>query len=367
MSTDLIVLDQKLPIININFDEVEKELQRLLTFYQGLAVTEETIKEAKEVQKKLAKLGKEINQRKIEIKKEMSAPITAFEERCKRLIAMVDEVNAPIKEGLQVFEDKRREEKADQVNQYIQLKIANAGLLPKYARLLTVDEKYLNVTTTMKSVKEDIDAKVETLEKAQTEAARAQETIAAHIQQMNDLLDLANPIVPEEFSWIHDEDLDLTGTLAEITRRAKDRKAAEEAAVERQKAKEAEAFNIPPEQLQSIDPDGSQFDNFVKMQTPQVLTPEQTAEALADFLLGDAPPPYIVTPVQGPTGLTPHTTIMDETHALQPSRPRLEELKRRSAEAASYTLTIKVSGAQLEDLENYLTDNLIQIIAKTQN
>jgi len=357
MSTDLIVLDQKLPIININFDEVEKELQRLLAFYQGLAVTEDTIKEAKEVQKKLAKLGKEINQRKIEIKKEMSAPIAAFEDRCKRLILMVDEVNAPIKEGLQVFEDKRREEKADQVNHHIQLMIAKHGLLPKYATLLTVDEKYLNVTTTMKSIKEDIDAKVATLAKIQEEAAKAQETIAAHIQQMNDLLDLAQPIKAEEFTWINDEDLDLQGTLAEITRRAKDRKAAETAAVEKQKAKEAEErsraaasdpveivaqeFNVPDDVIKAVDPAGDpagdQFAAFVQSHTPvrqpQILNMEQTAEALADFITKDTPPPYIQTPA--PT-----------------------------SGSKIYTLTIKVPEAQLQDLENYLTDNLIQIVIK---
>lgn len=347
MSTDLIVLDQKLPIININFDEVEKELQRLLTFYQGLAVTEETINDAKEVQKKLAKLGKEINQRKIEIKKEMSAPITAFEERCKRLIAMVDEVNAPIKEGLQVFEDKRREEKADQVNQYIQLKVANAGLLPKYARLITVDDKYLNVTTTMKSIKEDIDAKVETLEAAQAEAAKAQETIAAHIQQMNDLLELITPITPEEFTWIHDEDLDLPGTLAEITRRAKDRKAAEVAALEKQKAKEemAAAMQREAEQLR-----------------------QEAAAALG--MLEPAPVP-----------ITKVTSIIETDNGIQVTAERIttpdpaEEAKRRNAERflgkqfaipKEYTLTIKVGEAQLEDLENYLTDNLIQIIDRAE-
>jgi hypothetical protein len=319
MNTELKVIGKTLPIININFDEVEQELQGLLASYKGLVFTEETEKDGKEVQKKLAKLSKDIDRRRIDIKKEVSEPIAAFEARCNKLTAMVDEVNAPIKQGLQVFEIKRKEDKADQIRKYIHIKIANNGLLPEYAKLLVVDEKYLNVTTTMKSIKEDIDAKAETLRNSQVETERAQETVAAHIQQMNDLLELAQPLKFEYSGW-EITSSNLPGILADITKKGKERKASEEAAVERQKAKEAEAeerakaaeqlrqeaaakiadaFNVPPDELEKVDPEGKMFDTFVKMNSTD---PRLHAQPAA----------------QGPTGLSNHTAIADEFHAQQP-------------------------------------------------
>lgn len=341
MNTELQVITKTLPIININFDEVEKELQELLASYKGLVFTEETEKEGKEVQKKLAKLSKDIDRRRIDIKKEVAEPIMAFEARCNKLTAMVDEVNAPIKQGLQVFETKRKEDKADQIRKYIALKIAERGLLPKYSNMLVVHDRYLNTTATMKVIKEDIDIRSAGLEKQQLEEERAEEAIYTHVQEMNDLLDLAQPLDPAEFKG--GDYTELPAILARITQKARERKASEEAALERQRAKEEEAYE-------------------------RARVAEQLRQEAAAALNMPAPQPVpiakVTSIIETDEGVQiTAKRIMDEP---QPSRPRFEALKRRNT-TVYYTLTVNVSAAQLNDLENYLTDNLIQTVNKVCN
>lgn len=240
MNKELVVLNKQMPIISINFDEVEQELQGLLTTYTGLEVTEETLPACKDVQKRLAKLGKEINQRKIDIKKELSAPIVEFETRCKKLIAMVDDVNKPIKEGLQVFEDKRKAEKRAQIQFYIDSKAEETGLLPKYASSVEISEGYLNVTAKLKDIQQTIDRQIELLKNQQEEAIRNRETVIQHIAQVSEMLDLSQPFTTEEFNYLlNQETIDVAKAVSEINQKAKYRKEAETKAVE--KANEVKA------------------------------------------------------------------------------------------------------------------------------
>ena len=145
--------------IGFNFEELEAELQRQLDHYNHLVVTEDAIKDAKDDRANLRKLREAIETRRKEVKKQCEAPYKAFEEKVKRLTALIDAPIAAIDGQVKTFEEREREQKR------CEIEAAYAELVPENIREIIpleriMDKKWLNKGTTMKSIREDIDARV---------------------------------------------------------------------------------------------------------------------------------------------------------------------------------------------------------------
>ena len=106
-----IVLNKTLPVINMNFEEVKASLIETTEKYKGIIVTEDGLMDCKATQKDLAKIRNDIDSYRKAVKKEMEKPIKEFESQCKELISLVEDAEQPIKEGILLFDNKRREEK----------------------------------------------------------------------------------------------------------------------------------------------------------------------------------------------------------------------------------------------------------------
>ena len=150
------VVKSEMPVIEANFDEISAGLQQMLEEYKGLVVTADTLPACKSAQKELAGLRNSIETFRKEKKAEFSAPIKAFEDKCKLLVAEVEKVEAPIKDGIKFFDDARREEKKAVAEELIMNAIAEFSLSERFAPKLTVIDKYLNLTATQKEVKDDL-------------------------------------------------------------------------------------------------------------------------------------------------------------------------------------------------------------------
>ncbi|MDD4564867.1 MAG: DUF1351 domain-containing protein [Eubacteriales bacterium] len=153
---DVVIKEERLPIININFDEIKTNLSVSMAKYKGLIVTEETLSGCKATQKDLAGLKRKIDTYRKDKKKELSRPIAAFEEQCKELISLIEQVENPIKEGISVFDDEKRAEKRRQAEEYIKEIAEESGLADKYAVRLTVIDKYCNLTAKKLDIIDDI-------------------------------------------------------------------------------------------------------------------------------------------------------------------------------------------------------------------
>ena len=81
------ILNEIKPVIEINFDHLKTTLTETLEKYNGIIVTEETLSGCKATQKELAGVRNKIDRYRIDKKKELSKPITAFENQCKELVA----------------------------------------------------------------------------------------------------------------------------------------------------------------------------------------------------------------------------------------------------------------------------------------
>ncbi|HDK7179187.1 TPA: DUF1351 domain-containing protein [Clostridium botulinum] len=145
------VLENKPAEVHFNSEEISQHLDGVLQQYEGIIVTEETIKDGKKVIADLRKGKKSLDEFRKKTKKELTAPVKAFEEQCKELSKKFDEVIDPINEQAEQFEIKRKEEKKMEVEKVIKevCKLKDVDNLP-------LEDSYLNKSTSLKSIKEDL-------------------------------------------------------------------------------------------------------------------------------------------------------------------------------------------------------------------
>lgn len=155
MTTDL---QTALPaVIEFNFDELKNELEERLHHYNTLVVTEDAIQDAKSDRANLRKLREAIETRRKEVKRECERPYKAFETKVKELTALIDAPIASIDRQVKSFEEQEKEKKREEIG------AAYDELVPDEFRDIIpldriLDPKWLNKSTPMKSVRDELAA-----------------------------------------------------------------------------------------------------------------------------------------------------------------------------------------------------------------
>ena len=141
--------------ITFDYDELKAELTARVEKYKGLVYTDDTIKDAKSDRALLNKVSKAINDEKKRVKEKLLAPYLDFENKCKELMAIVDEVSKGIDDQVKAFEQQAKDEKLQEVLQYW---IENSA---EYAEVVEIDKlvkpEWLNKSYSMTKVKQEID------------------------------------------------------------------------------------------------------------------------------------------------------------------------------------------------------------------
>lgn len=179
-------VNKVLPVINANFEEVKESLNQSLEKYKGIVVTEENLQDCKKIQQDIGKIEKGIEDLRKSVKKDMEAPIKEFDAKCKALTALTDEVKKPIKEGIVLYDTKRKEEKKKQAEEVIKECIISLALSEKYSRQLTVLDKYTNLSASKKSVVEDVQVRGQALKQQQDSEEKEIENTKASINAFVD-------------------------------------------------------------------------------------------------------------------------------------------------------------------------------------
>ena len=112
-SRDLVVItaDAVIGSFEENFEAVKKQIEDMVAPYEGYEVTEGNLKDAKALHAELSKMEKEIDQKRIAVKKKYMEPCDAFEAKANELKALITEKRTPIKSQIDGFEERRVEEK----------------------------------------------------------------------------------------------------------------------------------------------------------------------------------------------------------------------------------------------------------------
>lgn len=182
---DIQVTQYQAPQIAINYEDLKAELTKSLAQYKGLVVTDETLASCKATQRELAGLRTKVDTYRKEKKKEMEAPIKAFEAQCKELISLIESVEQPIKDGIKVFDDEKREAKRQEALEIIAKVAEEQGLNEKYTARLDVIDKYMNLTATAKAVREDLEIRAFALKVEQDREAERLEIIKSVLDSEN--------------------------------------------------------------------------------------------------------------------------------------------------------------------------------------
>lgn len=154
---------QPLPPVQWNYEEVKQYVQDGLSRYKGIIYDDTQIANAKADRATLNKLAAAIDAKRKEMKTLYLEPYTEFEAQAKELTAMVkmqvDEIDAQVK----AFDNFRREEKLAQIKAEIYTPmIGNLAEMVPYEKIH--NPKWLNVTTGMTAIGEDMARIVEKIE-----------------------------------------------------------------------------------------------------------------------------------------------------------------------------------------------------------
>lgn len=154
----LIVKDVQIPEqITFNYEELKAEIAERLEVYSSMVYTDDNIKAAKADKATLNKLKKALNDERIRRKKEYLAPFEEFESKLNEIIRMVDKPILMIDSQIKAVDEQRKQEKADGISEYYE----NASH-PEWLELIRIfDNKWLNVTYSMKQIEKEIDERLE--------------------------------------------------------------------------------------------------------------------------------------------------------------------------------------------------------------
>lgn len=222
---EITVEEEVAPVIHINYEQIKNGLMHTLQQYEGIVVTDQNLQLCKSMQRELAGIRSKIDNYRKEKKKELSAPITAFESQCKELISMVEEAEKPIKEGIKVYDDQRREKKKKVAESIREEVIEQVGLESGYANRLGIVDKYFQLTATESDVRQSLLADAMQL-KAEQDANREKIDMIRDIvnhenQKINHKLKL------EDFEKLLEDGMSASSVIHQVYQRSREIYAAE--------------------------------------------------------------------------------------------------------------------------------------------
>lgn len=149
-----ISVEMKTPEIKItNKEKLDALVDAVVKKYSGIVVTEDTLKECKKTLTELRKLSKELNSKRLEKQRQYETPVKEFKVQIDAYISQINDVISDIKQGTDEFEEKRKAEKQIAIQNLIDEMAGNYGVDPE---AIEIDKKWLNKSTTMKKIAEDI-------------------------------------------------------------------------------------------------------------------------------------------------------------------------------------------------------------------
>ena len=149
-----ISVEMETPEIKItNKEKLDALVDAVIKKYSGIIVTEDTLKECKQTLTELRKLSKELNAKRLEKQRQYETPVKEFKAQIDAYISQINDVISDIKQGTDEFEEKRKAEKQEAIQNLINEMAGNYGVDPE---TIEIDKKWLNKSTTMKKITEEI-------------------------------------------------------------------------------------------------------------------------------------------------------------------------------------------------------------------
>ena len=153
-------IEQQQGLITTNLDAIEAEIKEKMADYEGYVVSEDSIKSDKKVLADLRKTKKELDDARKEVKKAWLEPYEKFEERCKAVIALVDEPINLINDQLKLFDEERVTRKREHIKELYDDIMSKQGLERFLPLEKIYDSKWDNVSVKDQDILFDIDGMI---------------------------------------------------------------------------------------------------------------------------------------------------------------------------------------------------------------
>lgn len=136
--------------ILFNYEELKAELTEKVQHYETLVYTDDQIKEAKADRAALNKLKKALSDERIRREKEYMKPFDDFKSKINEIINIIDKPVAVIDKQIREYEDKRQQEKLEEIKKlWFEMEVPDGLTLDK-----VFNDRMLNASFNMKHVKQ---------------------------------------------------------------------------------------------------------------------------------------------------------------------------------------------------------------------
>lgn len=148
------------------YDSLKLQAESLANQIRTVSVTETNIKQSKKLLAAVNKRLKELEDKRIEVKKTMLEPYLSFENQVREIVSIVKNADETVRDQVKYLEEKEREHKQEAIEEifYKRKKHYILGDLIKFEDFLT--NKHLNKTTSLDSIEKEL---VSFLEKTKTD------------------------------------------------------------------------------------------------------------------------------------------------------------------------------------------------------
>ena len=144
--------------ILFNYEELKEMLLQKAEHYAAIVYTEDQVKDAKADRANLNRLKKALNDERLKREKEYMESFNVFKAQINEIIGIIDMPCAVIDTQIKAFEEQSKEEKMKEIHDYFITCIFPEGFEVDFA--LIFDEKWLNASTSMRSIQEAICTKL---------------------------------------------------------------------------------------------------------------------------------------------------------------------------------------------------------------
>lgn len=168
----------------------EQNINAVVKKYKNYQVTAQTIRSDKQTLADLRKLAKQISNKRLEIKRELTAPIADFEKYVKRATEPLDAIIDKIASDVKDFDDNQKAVMLDTLKSYVSSKASELLIDARvFDSKLSDFAKKANFksdcVTLKKSTMQDLDEMIALEFKTQEERSKAKSAIAAACEEHN--------------------------------------------------------------------------------------------------------------------------------------------------------------------------------------
>lgn len=139
-----------------NFEKLKREALLLSEQIMGVEVTEDNVKTSKKMLAVVNNRIKEMEDRRISIKKEMLEPYTSFEKQVKEIVSIVKEADSVVRDQVKSLEEREREQKMEQIRDIFEKRIKHYDFTNLFRFDSFLTSKHLNKSTSMKTIETEM-------------------------------------------------------------------------------------------------------------------------------------------------------------------------------------------------------------------